>query len=84
MVHVSHHEFMIVDWSFTGLLVCFRFVPDREFAGTDRSSRREGPVQFEREEEEDPFGLDTFLKSAKTAEKRPAEDSRRDHKRRKD
>ena len=57
-------------------------MPDREFAGTDRSVQREGPVQFEREEE-DPFGLDTFLKSAKTA-KRPSDDTRRDHKRRKE
>ncbi|KAK3093397.1 hypothetical protein FSP39_015058 [Pinctada imbricata] len=53
-----------------------QFVPDREFAGTDRSRRREGPVQFEQVEEEDPFGLDQFLKKAKRGEKRSAEDSR--------
>uniref|UniRef100_A0A4W3J8B5 SNW domain-containing protein 1 n=1 Tax=Callorhinchus milii TaxID=7868 RepID=A0A4W3J8B5_CALMI len=42
-----------------------RFVPDKEFSGTDRSrQRREGPVQFERDEE-DPFGLDKFLEEAK-------------------
>ncbi|XP_038629686.1 SNW domain-containing protein 1 [Scyliorhinus canicula] len=41
-----------------------RFVPDREFSGTDRRQRREGPVQFERDEE-DPFGLDKFLEEAK-------------------
>uniref|UniRef100_A0A674APL5 SNW domain-containing protein 1 n=1 Tax=Salmo trutta TaxID=8032 RepID=A0A674APL5_SALTR len=35
-----------------------RFVPDREFSGTDHGPRRDGPVQFE----EDPFGLDTFLR----------------------
>ena len=58
-------------WSFS-----FRFVPDREFAGTDRNRRREGPVQFEQVEEEDPFGLDQFLKKAKRGEKRSAEDSR--------
>ena len=52
-----------------------RFVPDKEFAGTDRSSRRDGPVQFEREED-DPFGLDKFLTEAKRAQKRPSEDSR--------
>ncbi|XP_069772120.1 SNW domain-containing protein 1 isoform X1 [Narcine bancroftii] len=41
-----------------------RFVPDRVFSGTDRKQRREGPVQFERDEE-DPFGLDKFLEEAK-------------------
>ena len=66
-----------------------RFVPDREFRGTDRSARRDGPVQFEKEEEEDPFGLNNFLRAAKeqTGEKRSADDSgssRRDHKRRKE
>ncbi|KAG8190087.1 hypothetical protein JTE90_006027 [Oedothorax gibbosus] len=50
-----------------------RFVPDKEFAGTDRSARREGPVQFEKEEE-DPFGLDKFLTEAKKASKRPTDD----------
>ncbi|XP_013398400.1 SNW domain-containing protein 1-like [Lingula anatina] len=55
-----------------------RFVPDKEFSGTDRTRRREGPVQFERDEEEDPFGLNKFLTEAKKggAAKRPAEDSR--------
>ncbi|XP_058799473.1 puff-specific protein Bx42 isoform X1 [Phymastichus coffea] len=44
-----------------------RFVPDKEFSGTDRTgAARSGPVQFEKEEE-DPFGLDRFLKEAKTA-----------------
>ncbi|XP_038075195.1 SNW domain-containing protein 1-like [Patiria miniata] len=57
-----------------------RFVPDKDFSGTDRSRRRDGPVQFEREEEEDPFGLDKFLKDAKKAGKRPAEGGKsRDH-----
>lgn len=50
-----------------------RFVPDKEFSGTDRTSRREGPVQFERQEEDDPFGLDKFLTEAKKASKRPSE-----------
>lgn len=45
-----------------------RFVPDKEFTGTDRSAQRSGPVQFEKdEEEEDPFGLDIFLRQAKRA-----------------
>ncbi|XP_072032631.1 SNW domain-containing protein 1-like [Amphiura filiformis] len=52
-----------------------RFVPDKDFAGTDRSRRRDGPVQFEREDDEDPFGLDEFLKTVKKADKRPAEGS---------
>ena len=54
-----------------------RFVPDKDFAGTDRSRRRDGPVQFERDEkdDEDPFGLDEFLKTVKKADKRPAEGS---------
>lgn len=43
-----------------------RFVPDKEFSGTDRSTTRSGPVQFEKDEE-DPFGLDQFLKQAKRA-----------------
>uniref|UniRef100_A0A8C6RQG6 SNW domain-containing protein 1 n=1 Tax=Nannospalax galili TaxID=1026970 RepID=A0A8C6RQG6_NANGA len=39
-----------------------RFVPDKEFSGSDcRQRGREGPVQFE----EDPFGLDKFLEEAK-------------------
>lgn len=48
------------------LLIYFRFVPDKEFSGTDRSATRSGPVQFEKDEE-DPFGLDQFLKQAKRA-----------------
>lgn len=50
-----------------------RFVPDKEFAGVDHASgsKREGPVQFEKQEEEDPFGLDKFLTEAKKASKRP-------------
>ncbi|GAB6020678.1 SNW domain-containing protein 1 [Chamberlinius hualienensis] len=59
-----------------------RFVPDKEFSGTDRTVRRDGPVQFERHEEDDPFGLDKFLTEAKKASKRPTESDRdrnRDH-----
>ena len=65
-------------------------MPDKEFAGADRGARRDGPVQFERDEEEDPFGLNKFLTEAKRAQKRPSEDTRsgssssRDHKKRKD
>jgi SNW domain-containing protein 1 len=59
-----------------------RFVPDKEFAGTDRTRRLDGPVDFVQDEEEDPFGLNKFLTEAKKAQKRPAEDTRgsRDHK----
>uniref|UniRef100_A0A1L8DHE4 Putative mrna splicing factor/ chromatin binding snw family nuclear protein n=1 Tax=Nyssomyia neivai TaxID=330878 RepID=A0A1L8DHE4_9DIPT len=68
-----------------------RFVPDKEFSGTDRSaqSARQGPVQFEKEE--DPFGLDQFLTMAKKAPKRGqssstehSKDKERDKKRRRD
>lgn len=56
-----------------------RFVPDKEFSGTDRSAQntRSGPVQFEKEE--DPFGLDQFLNMAKKAPKRK-DDKSQDHK----
>lgn len=60
-----------------------RFVPDKEFSGTDRSATRAGPVQFEKEKEEDPFGLDQFLNQAKRASKRPKEDRRDDRSKRK-
>jgi SNW domain-containing protein 1 len=45
-----------------------RFVPDKEFSGTDRTGKRDGPVQFERDVgvEDDPFGLDKFLAEAKS------------------
>jgi len=66
-----------------------RFVPDKEFSGTDRSGgRREGPVQFEKDEEEDIFGLNKFLSAAKKGQKRPGVDdvastSSKDHDRKK-
>ncbi|GAV03005.1 hypothetical protein RvY_13496 [Ramazzottius varieornatus] len=51
-----------------------RFIPDKEFSGTDRTQARVGPVQFERhtgeEREADPFGLDKFLKEAKKGGKK--------------
>lgn len=68
-----------------------RFVPDKEFSGTERGgaagASRSGPVQFEKDE--DPFGLDQFLDTAKRASsKRTGDDDRRDRdrdrKRRKD
>ena len=61
------------------LTFSIRFVPDKEFSGTDRTSRREGPVQFEKNEE-DPFGLDQqlnqLLTKAKRATKRPVDEPR--------
>jgi len=68
-----------------------RFVPDKEFSGADRSGgRREGPVQFEKDEEEDIFGLNKFLTAAKKGQKRPGDDvatagssSSKDHERKK-
>ncbi|XP_036592293.1 SNW domain-containing protein 1-like [Trichosurus vulpecula] len=51
-----------------------RFAPHKEFSGSDgRQPGREGPVPFE----EDPFGLDKFLKEAKqhTGSKRPSDGS---------
>ena len=64
--------------------LCFRsnkrFVPDKEFSGTDRGAgaSRSGPVQFQKEEQ-DPFGLFAFLDTAKNTErKRATEDDRRD------
>nr|XP_022907829.1 puff-specific protein Bx42 [Onthophagus taurus] len=62
-----------------------KFVPDKEFTGTDRSAgNRSGPVQFEKEE--DPFGLDQFLTQAKKASKRkePERRDERDKKKRRD
>lgn len=51
-----------------------RFQPDKGFSGADGGQTRDGPVQFEKEDE-DPFGLNKFLTEAKKA-KRPSEESR--------
>lgn len=48
-----------------------RFVPDKGFSGADRSVKRDGPVQFEKQEDDDPLGLDRFLSEVKKASKRP-------------
>ncbi len=55
------------------VLCSCRFQPDRGFSGADGDQSREGPVQFEKSVEEDPFGLNKFLTEAKKA-KRPADD----------
>lgn len=67
----------------------YRFVPNKEFSGTDRdpkASGRSGPVQFEKHhQEEDPFGLDQFLTQAKHASKRSQPQTQdREKRRRKD
>ena len=50
-----------------------RFVPEKGFSGTDPSQSRDGPVQFERGEE-DPFGLKLdFLTEAKTHKRQAGE-----------
>ncbi|XP_024886630.1 puff-specific protein Bx42-like [Temnothorax curvispinosus] len=54
-----------------------RFVPDKEFSGVDRSVALSGPVQFEKDEE-DPFGLDQFLKQAKHASSSTTSSSKRE------
>ncbi|XP_002157642.1 SNW domain-containing protein 1 isoform X1 [Hydra vulgaris] len=54
-----------------------RFTADKEFAGSDRNQVRDGPVQFEKEEE-DPFQLDKFLQDAKRGGKR-TDKSDKDH-----
>ena len=63
-----------------------RFIPDKEFSGTDRTQARVGPVQFERhtgqEREADPFGLNKFLKEAKKGSKKTVDDE--EEKRRRD
>lgn len=58
--------------------VFFRFVPDKGFSGADAAARREGPVQFEKQEEEDPFGLGKFLDEAKRGHKRGSDAADRD------
>ncbi|KAK9947821.1 hypothetical protein M0R45_003424 [Rubus argutus] len=48
-----------------------RFKPDKGFSGaSERTSRRDGPVEFEKDAEEaDPFGLDQFLTEVKKGKK---------------
>ncbi|MQL71448.1 hypothetical protein Taro_003770 [Colocasia esculenta] len=49
-----------------------RFKPDKAFSGTsERSSgsKRDRPVEFEKQEENDPFGLEEFLTEVKKGKK---------------
>lgn len=57
------------------MLYSCSFVPDKQFAGTDRSQKRDGPVQFEKDDD-DIFGLTKFLEDAKKGAKRQATDDR--------
>lgn len=68
--HVHAQVYTCID------VVCYlipRFQPDRGFSGADQAPTRDGPVQFEKDTEEDPFGLNKFLTEAKKA-KRPVTD----------
>jgi len=50
-----------------------KFRPAKGFAGAEggeSAGPRDGPVQFEKEKESDPFGLDSFLQSAKDGKRR--------------
>uniref|UniRef100_A0A1J3HA67 SNW/SKI-interacting protein n=1 Tax=Noccaea caerulescens TaxID=107243 RepID=A0A1J3HA67_NOCCA len=47
-----------------------RFKPDKAFTGaSERAGKRERPVQFEKEEEQDPFGLDRWVHDLKKGKK---------------
>ena len=79
MIH-SRHDRRCCHRHRRGPRFAFRFAPDKGFEGADRSggAPRTGPVQFERQEEFDPFGIDQFLSKAKQASKRPGEERRDD------
>lgn len=53
-----------------------RFQPEKGFEGTDHTQRRDGPVQFQKDVEEDPFGLNKFLTEAKKGKRQAEDDSR--------
>ncbi|CAH8354719.1 unnamed protein product [Eruca vesicaria subsp. sativa] len=47
-----------------------KFKPDRAFTGaSERSGKRERPVEFEKEDEQDPFGLDRFVSDVNKGKK---------------
>lgn len=54
---------------FKSFLSAFRFQPDKGFSGIDSASSRNGPVQFEKDEE-DPFQVDKLFQDAKLGGKR--------------
>ena len=49
--------------------ITFRFQADKGFEGADEAQKRSGPVQFEKDVDDDPFGLDKFLTDAKKADR---------------
>ena len=53
-----------------------RFQPEKQFQGTDPNQRRDGPVQFQKDVEEDPFGLNKFLTEAKKGKRQTEDDTR--------
>lgn len=56
--------------------------PKQGFKGTDTTEARSGPVMFERDRGDDPFGVDAMIaEAAQGAKKRTAEDSGGDAKR---
>jgi len=59
------------------LMKANRFQPERGFSGADAGQVRDGPVQFQKEVDEDPFGLNKFLTEAKKAKRPSEEDSSR-------
>lgn len=61
-MYISHSTEVILNICSANI---FRFVPDKEFSGTDRNQVRDGPVQFEKAVEEDPFELNQFLTEAR-------------------
>ncbi|VAI49629.1 unnamed protein product [Triticum turgidum subsp. durum] len=47
-----------------------RFKPDKAFTGApERAGKRDRPVEFDKQEEADPFGLDQFLTEVKKGKK---------------
>uniref|UniRef100_A0A0N5CF19 SKIP_SNW domain-containing protein n=1 Tax=Strongyloides papillosus TaxID=174720 RepID=A0A0N5CF19_STREA len=51
-----------------------RFVPSKGFSGTDGSTQRSGPVQFEKED--DIFGISTLFDAVKSSKKRTKDDEK--------
>jgi hypothetical protein len=46
------------------------FKPDKAFSGvSERPGKRDRPVEFDKQEENDPFGLDQFLTEVKKGKK---------------
>lgn len=56
-------SYIFVEYCILYFIFTFRFEQERGFKGADRTASRDGPVQFQREE--DPFGLSGFLKDVR-------------------